>query len=469
MTEIPLVDERIMMLLIDKPTTAQHQLDLGAACAPTTGSQYLLGDQAPDAEALALCAGCPVRQECLAMALYYEARDEIRDEDRFGWWGGFSPGERVLIARRIGIARPVVEFEDARPVVELEDIADRALRLRAEGRTVSSIASELGCAERTIYRYNRRCSGLEKESITMPRSIDEDLLPRPTQPIAAPAFAQATRRAAERLREQFGMSPDAAEAFAAAVVDPAEVRKAAEKPEQLYVPGGMLLALRTRVWTRRVMPDPRNPRVGPARCHPVAIAPGSVEEARYRPIPEPYPDPDGHPELALKIEGREQLTWSSVIAKKYILKDNDWRRSIRNQGVMTEVWLSAVSLVHGDGTASVTVPVTSEGSSRLVACHDILDVRSSDVPYSRDDRALRARVRSLNESVKNAARSKKQRDYAARRCRLFCLLAMSLTRDQNRRLQRPFVLLSPCATWSLPKRGMKPPRWARSRTACSKR
>ena len=162
MTEIPLVDERIVMLLIDKPTTAQHQLDLGAACAPTTGSQYLSGDQAPDAEALALCAGCPVRQECLAMALYYEARDEIRDEDRFGWWGGFSPGERVSIARRIGIARPVVEFEDARPVVESEDarpvvesedIAHRALRLRAEGRTVSSIASELGCAERSIYRY----------------------------------------------------------------------------------------------------------------------------------------------------------------------------------------------------------------------------------------------------------------------------------------------------------------------------
>ena len=37
-----------------------------------------------------------------------------------------------------------------------------------------------------------------------------------------------------------------------------------------------------------------------------------------------------------------------------------------------------------------------------MACHDILDVRSADVPYSRDDRALRARVRALNESVKNS-------------------------------------------------------------------
>jgi hypothetical protein len=235
----------------------------------------------------------------------------------------------------------------------------------------------------------------------MSRTIDETLLPRPAQLLDVPALAPATRRAAERLQEQFSLSPDAAEAFAAAVVDPAEIRKAADNPEQLYVPGGTLYGLRTRVWTRRVMPDPRNPRVGPARRHPVAVPPGSTEEAHFRPIPEPDSAPDGRPELGLAIESREHLTWASVIAKKYILKDNDWRLSIRNQGVMTEVWLSAVTLVHGDGTAAVTVPVTSEGSSRIVACHDILDIRSADVPYSRDDRALRSIVRSLNDAVTN--------------------------------------------------------------------
>lgn len=235
----------------------------------------------------------------------------------------------------------------------------------------------------------------------MAKTIDETLLPRPPQLLEVPALAPATRRAAERLQDQFNLSPEAAEAFAASVVDPAEVRKAADNPEQLFVPGGTLFGLRTRVWTRRVMPDPRNPRVGPARRHPVAVAPGSTEEAHFRPIPEPEPAGDGRPELRLEIENREHLTWASVIAKKYILKDNDWRLSIRNQGVMTEVWLSAVTLVHGDGTAPVTVPVTSEGSSRLVACHDILDIRSADVPYSRDDRSLRSIVRALNEVVNN--------------------------------------------------------------------
>jgi hypothetical protein len=235
----------------------------------------------------------------------------------------------------------------------------------------------------------------------MAKTADDTLLPRPPQLLETPALAQATRRAAERLQDQFNLSPEAAEAFAAAVVDPAEVRKAADNPEQLYVPGGTLLGLRTRVWSRRVMPDPRNPRVGPARRHPIAVRPGSTEDARFRPIPEPDPDGDGRPELDLRIENREHLSWASAIATKYILKDNDWRLSIRNQGVMTEVWLSAMTLLHADGNAPVTVPVTSEGSSRLTACHNILGIRSADIPYDRDDRALRSLIRSLNDAVMN--------------------------------------------------------------------
>jgi hypothetical protein len=235
----------------------------------------------------------------------------------------------------------------------------------------------------------------------MAKVIDDTLLPRPPEVLDMPAIATATRKAAERLEEQFNLSPDAAEALAVSVVDPASLRKAAQNPEQLYVPGGTLLGLRTRVWARRIMPDPRNPRVGPARRYPIGVTPGSTEDARFRPIPQMEPSPEGRPELNLSISSREHLSWASAIAKKYILKDNDWRLSIRNQGVMTEVWVSAVNLVHEDGSAPVTVPVTAEGSSRITACHDILDIRSADVPYSRDDRGLRSIIRSLNDAVVN--------------------------------------------------------------------
>ena len=142
----------------------------------------------------------------------------------------------------------------------------------------------------------------------MSKSVDETLLPRPPQVLDTPAMAQAVRRAAERLEEQFRLSSDAATAFATAVVDPSDIRKAAEKPEELYVPGGTLFGLRTRVWERRAMPDPRNPRVGPARRHPAAVPPGSTEDSRFRPIPEPDPNSDGRPELELRLQNREHLS-----------------------------------------------------------------------------------------------------------------------------------------------------------------
>ena len=235
----------------------------------------------------------------------------------------------------------------------------------------------------------------------MAKTIDETLLPRPPQLLDVPALAPATRRAAERLQEQFNLSPEAAEAFAAAVVDPAEIRKTADNPEAAVRPGRDAL----RPADSGVDPPGHARPPKPAgRARPAAprrrrarIHRGGALPAHPRTGPRAR-RPAG---AGLAIESREHLTWASVIAKKYILKDNDWRLSIRNQGVMTEVWLSAVTLVHGDGTAAVTVPVTSEGSSRLVACHDILDIRSADVPYSRDDRALRSIVRSLNEAVTN--------------------------------------------------------------------
>jgi hypothetical protein len=66
---------------------------------------------------------------------------------------------------------------------------------------------------------------------------------------------------------------------------------------------------------------------------------------------------------------------------------------------MTEVWLTAVTFTHADDSADVTVPVTSEGSSRVTAVHDLVGVRSADVPYEKDDRAFRNRIRVLNAAV----------------------------------------------------------------------
>jgi hypothetical protein len=171
----------------------------------------------------------------------------------------------------------------------------------------------------------------------MPKKThDEHVLPRPVDRLPDYANAKARANAAVKLTELFGLSEDAARAFADAAVDPAELRKSAEAPEHIPVPGGTIHAIRSLAWSRRILPDPRNPRIGPARRHPFAVNPGSTEDCRFRPVPEPASD-GTRPELYVEVESREHLTWAADQAKRYILHDNDWRESIRSQGVMTEV------------------------------------------------------------------------------------------------------------------------------------
>lgn len=233
-----------------------------------------------------------------------------------------------------------------------------------------------------------------------PTSAVETVLPRPVEPLPMPAIASATRKLADKLADLFTMSPEAAAAFAQAVVDPATARRAAENPERLPVPGGTVLGVRTDVWSRWIMPDPRNPRIGPARRHPASNLVGRDESSRFRPLPEPETVPGNHPELAVQLQSQEHLAWAGKQARDYVLDQNDWRDSIKNQGVMTEVWLAATTFAHGDGVPPVTVAVTAEGSSRMTAVHDLLGVRSADVPYARDERKFRAHIRRINDSFR---------------------------------------------------------------------
>jgi len=230
----------------------------------------------------------------------------------------------------------------------------------------------------------------------------ETVLPRPVDRLPTSALAAATRKLADKLSDNFALSDDAAAALAQAVVDPAAARRAVESPERLPVPGGAVLAVRTEVWARCIMPDPRNPRIGPARRHPASDLVGRDEGSRFRPLPDPDPAPDSRAELVVRLQNQEHLAWAAQQATEYIFSSNDWRESIKHQGVMTEIWLAATTFDHGDNTPSVTVPVTVEGSSRITAVHDLLGVRSADVPYSRDERRLRHHIRKLNEATANA-------------------------------------------------------------------
>jgi Zn ribbon nucleic-acid-binding protein len=254
-------------------------------------------------------------------------------------------------------------------------------------------------------------------------SAQDHVLPRPLESLPTYARADARRSLAEKLVVAFKLSEAAADAIANAVVDPSAVRKTIGDPtdpqvEEIAVPGGMLFGIRTAVWSRRVMPDPRNPRIGPSRRHPFAIDPGSGgEESRFRPVPEPR-SPEGKPEtvpeLVVELDSRLHLEWASAQAANYVLAENDWRDSIRSQGVMEAVWLVATTYLHADGSAPVTVLNSAEGSSRVTAVHNILEARSSDVPYEDPDAKLRTIYRRLNEAHERGTTTAEQA--AALRC-----------------------------------------------------
>lgn len=236
---------------------------------------------------------------------------------------------------------------------------------------------------------------------------DDHVLPRPVERLPDYAHAKARQSLAEKIVDAFKLSEASATAIANAVVDPSEVRKSIGDTtdpdvEKIPVPGGTLLGIRTSVWARRTMPDPRNPRTLPSRRHPFAIDPGTGgEDSKFRPVPEPRSlDPlERHKaELAVDIENRHHLTWAAQQAASFVLAENDWRASIESQGVMEAVWLVATTYQHADGSAPATTLTTVEGSSRDTAVHSILGVHSADVPYDDSDAKLRAHIRKLNEA-----------------------------------------------------------------------
>ena len=265
----------------------------------------------------------------------------------------------------------------------------------------------------------------------------EHVLPRSLEELDEYAHAKSRQTLAETLVKAFKMSSADALVIANAVVDPSAVRKDIGDPndpnfERIPIPGGELMGIRTRVWSPWVMPNPANPRNGPARRHPIAVDPGTGSEAnRFRPVTEPT-SPAGRgdsTELSIDVDSREHLAWAAAEAAKYVLAQNDWRSSIASQGVMEAVWVVPITFSHRDGSASVTAMVTIEGSSRTTAVHDIMKVASADVPYGTPDAKFRTEIRRLNEA-RHTGLAEGQSE-ALRCMRIPALILVGFRRQEN--------------------------------------
>lgn len=68
------------------------RLPRGGLCAGVSTRIFFPDDdETPDPRALALCARCPIREDCLEWALTH---------DEVGIWGGLTDPQRVAINRR---------------------------------------------------------------------------------------------------------------------------------------------------------------------------------------------------------------------------------------------------------------------------------------------------------------------------------------------------------------------------------
>jgi len=62
-----------------------------AACRGTETEIFFPANPAEEAEALSICASCPVRTQCLDYA--------IRNRETYGIWGGATPEQRRRMRR----------------------------------------------------------------------------------------------------------------------------------------------------------------------------------------------------------------------------------------------------------------------------------------------------------------------------------------------------------------------------------
>ena len=82
------MDLSVLMLDQDRPWAAY------AACRETDPDLFFPAEDADPTEALKICAGCAVRDDCLDYGFMTKAR--------YGIWGGTTERERKRLLRRTG-------------------------------------------------------------------------------------------------------------------------------------------------------------------------------------------------------------------------------------------------------------------------------------------------------------------------------------------------------------------------------
>jgi len=138
-------------------------------CAQTDPELFFPEKGGSVREAKAVCAGCPVRAQCLAHALAHG--------ERFGVWGGLSEPERRRLKQADVAASPsaasrppapaevdevvVARLVAGHPVTGVcrDEVAQAAIGLHRAGVGARQVATRLGVSTRQVERWLARYRG----------------------------------------------------------------------------------------------------------------------------------------------------------------------------------------------------------------------------------------------------------------------------------------------------------------------
>lgn len=195
-----------------------------------------------------------------------------------------------------------------------------------------------------------------------------------------------------RLASAYGIDERYADAIARIVVDPTAVRLQIDRPVLKRFQGGTAKFLLADIFTPGVSSSPINPREAEGRVYPVAARMGEPAT----PLLSVAPVDDRQPAIVLTGDSRAHVEIALSQSALRLREKTDLRDAIQQSGVLEPITIVLAEIRHRDGTPSAAVPISIDGSTRTIHCHDLAEIDPSDVIYKWPQESSRAWRGMLN-------------------------------------------------------------------------
>jgi len=181
--------------------------------------------------------------------------------------------------------------------------------------------------------------------------------------------------AAVHALEGFGVPTHVATAIAWTVCDPRDIVKKIKFPNTTRVSDATLIVIDTFVWTWQVAAYLANPRANTTRPYPVSGGGNSLLPAPFAEVGVDYA------ELIIAAESATQVLNTMEHNSSAVLSENRYTDEIGDEGIRAQLQLVPLTVNHDDGTPSVTMLTSIDGSSRVSSAQKNLNAAPGESIY----------------------------------------------------------------------------------------